>query len=302
MKEEFFESLYQDILHFHDEGKVASYIPELKKVNPNKYGVSFQTVDGKNTTIFDGNEKFSIQSISKVFTLTMVYKELGGDLWERMGVEPSGTAFNSLVQLEYENGIPRNPFINAGAIVLADLMLDMYENPKQELLNFVSRLVGSEIEYDLNVAQSEKATGFKNYALANLIKSYGNLHNSVEKVLDLYFHQCSIKMTCEELAKAFLLYANHGIIPHCKERILSISQTKRINSIMQMCGFYDEAGEFTFRVGLPGKSGVGGGIVAVYPSKFSIAVWSPRLNDHGNSVMGLKTLEAFTDKTNWSIF
>ncbi|APD07254.1 glutaminase [Flavobacteriaceae bacterium UJ101] len=302
MEKEFFKSLYQDILHFHDEGKVASYIPELKKVNANKYGVSFQPVEGKSTTIFDGNEKFSIQSISKVFTLTMVYKELGADLWKRMGVEPSGTAFNSLVQLEYENGIPRNPFINAGAIVLADLMLDIYEDPKQELLEFVSKLVGRTIQYDLDVAQSEKATGFKNYALANLIKSYGNLHNPVDKVLDLYFHQCSIEMTCEELAKAFLLYANHGTIPHCEERILSISQTKRINSVMQMCGFYDEAGEFTFRVGLPGKSGVGGGIVAVYPSKFSIAVWSPRLNDHGNSVMGLKTLEAFTDKTGWSIF
>ena len=211
-------------------------------------------------------------------------------------------AFNSLVQLEYENGIPRNPFINAGAIVLADIMLDIYENPKEELLKFVSKLIGKEVFYDLDVARSEQATGFTNYALANLIKSYGNLNNSVDDVLDLYFHQCSIEMTCEDLAKSFLVYANHGIIPHNKERILSISQIKRINSVMQMCGFYDEAGEFTFRVGLPGKSGVGGGIVAVHPGKFSIAAWSPRLNDHGNSVMGLKTLETFTDKTGWSIF
>ncbi len=302
MDKAFFEELYQEILHFHDKGEVAEYIPRLAKVNSNMYGISYQTVEGKTTTLFDGNEKFSIQSISKVFTLTMVYKKIGGDLWKRMGVEPSGTAFNSMVQLEYENGIPRNPFINAGAIVLADLMLDLYENPKQDLLDFVSFLAGINIRYNAEVVRSEKATGFRNFALANLIKSYGNLNHSVDEVLDLYFHQCSIEMTCVELAKAFLLYANHGVVPYAGKSVLSISQTKRVNSIMQACGFYDEAGEFTYRVGLPGKSGVGGGIVAVYPGKFSIAVWSPCLNEHGNSIMGLKTLESFTDKTGWSIF
>lgn len=302
MERAFFEELYQQILHFQDQGNVAEYIPQLAEVNANAYGVSYQTLDGIETTLFDGNKKFSIQSISKVFTLTMVYKELGGALWKRMGVEPSGTAFNSLVQLEYENGIPRNPFINAGAIVLADVMLEIYKNPKQEMLDFVSLLSGTNIRYNTEIVRSEETTGFKNYALANLIKSYGNLNHSVEEVLDLYFHQCAIEMSCAELAKSFLLYANHGVVPYAKKRILSISQTKRVNSIMQTCGFYDEAGEFTYRVGLPGKSGVGGGIVAVYPGKFSIAVWSPRLNEHGNSVMGLKTLESFTDQTGWSIF
>ncbi len=302
MERDFFELLYKDIVHFQDEGKIADYIPELKKVNPDQFGLSYQTLDNENYVLFDSNVNFSIQSISKVFTLTMVYKEIGADLWERMGVEPSGTSFNSLVQLEHEHGIPRNPFINAGAIVLADIMLDVFDDPKRELLDFVSKLVGKQINFDLDVAKSEQLTGYKNYALANLIKSYGNLNNPVEDVLDLYFNQCSIEMTCEELAKSFLLYANHGRIPYLDEQILSIIQIKRINSIMQSCGFYDEAGEFSFRVGIPGKSGVGGGIVAVYPGKFSLAVWSPRLNDRGNSVMGLKALEEFTDRTGLSIF
>ncbi|HTF81091.1 MAG TPA: glutaminase A, partial [Cytophagales bacterium] len=208
-----------------------------------------------------------------------------------------------LIQLELENGIPRNPFINAGALVIADMLLSHLKSPKNEYLAFVQKLAGTNtVNYNFSVADSEKQHGYRNAALTNFMKSYGNISNDVEEVLDFYFHACSIEMSCAELSQAFLLYANHGIIPHSSEKILEKSQTKRMNALMQTCGFYDEAGEFSFKVGLPGKSGVGGGIAAVFPRVYAITVWSPKLNKKGNSVLGLKTLEQLTTLSGLSIF
>jgi glutaminase len=292
-----------EILPFRGEGKVADYIPELANISPDKYGVCIYCLDGKMYKIGDSDEKFSIQSISKVFSLSLAFSILDDEIWKRVEVEPSGNPFNSLLQLEYEKGIPRNPFINAGAIVVADILVSQLAHPKQNFLEFVRKIAGNPfIDYNPKVAHSERDWGFRNRSLANFLKSFGNLHNDVEQVLDFYFYQCSIEMTCEELAKAFLIYANHGDLPDTAEVILSTSQIKRINALMQTCGFYDEAGEFTFKVGLPGKSGVGGGMVAIYPQRYSIAVWSPKLNEKGNSVLGLRTLESFTSKTGASIF
>jgi glutaminase len=220
-----------------------------------------------------------------------------------VGVEPSGSAFNSLVQLEYEKGIPRNPLINAGAIVVCDVLMEYLKAPKRDLLAFVREVSGCpDIDYNPTVAQSEKRTGFGNYALANLMKGFGNIRHDVDAVLDLYFHLCSIEMSCRELARTFLFLAADGTNPGVREPVVSPLRAKRINAIMQMCGFYDEAGEFAFRAGLPGKSGVGGGIVAVYPGRYSVAVWSPRLNAKGNSCKGMKVLEALTTRTKESIF
>ena len=286
-----------------DCGKVATYIPELGKVDPKKLGIHLTTVEKHHYSFGDSNEKFSIQSIAKVLSLTLALKIMGNDVWDRVGVEPSGTAFNSLVQLEYERGIPRNPFINAGAIVICDILVSCLDNPKVELLEFIRKSSGiREIDYCLKIAESEKVTGFRNYALTHLMKDFGNIHNDVEPVLDLYFHLCSIKMTCKELAQAFLFLASYGVNPITNETVISPGRTKRINSIMLMCGFYDEAGEFAFRAGLPGKSGVGGGIVAIHPGKYCIAVWSPKLNTNGNSYKGMRVLEAITTKTESSIF
>lgn len=286
-----------------DDGIVASYIPELGNISPNKFGIHFFSLKGEHYGIGDYLEKFSIQSIAKVISLSLAFNLEGDNLWKRVGVEPSGNSFNSLVQLEYEKGIPRNPLINAGAIVICDVLTSRLENPKQDFINFVRKIaVNSSINYNPKIASSEKKHGYRNAALINLMKSFGNIENEIETVLDLYFTICSIEMTCEELSKTFLLFANNGTIPETKEKIMSVSNSKRINAVMQTCGFYDEAGEFSFKVGLPGKSGVGGGIVAIHPHKYSVAVWSPRLNKKGNSFKGIKSLELLTTKTASSIF
>jgi glutaminase len=284
------------------EGKVADYIPALAKVSPEHFGMCLSDVDGGVYALKDADVRFSIQSISKVFALAMCLAVKGEALWKRVGKEPSGTAFNSLVQLEVEHGIPRNPFINAGALVLADVLLTSFENPEEEYLAFVRELCGCDtVDYNDEVAQSERETGFLNAAIANLLKYHRNIECDVERVLRFYFQMCSVEMSCRELAQAFLAFTNHSAFEYAGYK-LSKSRIKRLNAVMQTCGFYDEAGEFSYLVGLPGKSGVGGGIIAVYSHRYSVAVWSPRLNSKGNSVMGMKALELLTTYTEESIF
>lgn len=296
-------SIYESLLKEENIGKLPTYIPELASVSPEKFGVAMVDMQGKHIGIGNYKEKFSIQSIVKVLSMAMAYRELGNQLWERVDVEPSGTSFNSLVQLESDNGIPRNPLINAGAIVVCDILLSLLKDPETEFLSFIRDLANSsEIDYSETIAQSEKSVGYRNFALCYYIKSLGNIKNDPEKVLDFYFKICSIEMTCEELAYVFSFLANDGITLHSQKEILTQSRTKRVNAIMQTCGFYDESGEFAFRVGLPGKSGVGGGIVAVMPHHYSIAVWSPLLNEKGNSCRGMKFLEEFTTQTSVSVF
>jgi glutaminase len=291
-----------EIKPFANLGNISTSIPELAKINPNKFAMHLFTVDKNDFSIGDNNEKLSIQSISKVLTLTQAFVILGEDIWFRVGVEPSGNPFNSLVQLEYEKGKPRNPFINAGAIVIADILLSHLKNPKMDFLNFVRKLSNNDtINYNQKVAQSEKENGFRNAALANMLKSFGNLKNDVNEVLDFYFHQCSLEMSCKELAHCFYIFANEGKTISDLQ-ILNHSQIKRLNALMLTCGFYDESGEFSYKVGLPGKSGIGGGIIAIHPKKFSVATWGPKLNEKGNSVLGMKALEILTTETKLSIF
>lgn len=297
------EKIYETIQPFAKEGKQADYIPALARVNPDQFGMCLHSLSGEIYSIKQADTRFSIQSISKVFALAMCLSLKGDELWKRVGKEPSGTAFNSLVQLEFEKGIPRNPFINAGAIVLADILLTHLEYPEDAFLNFVRAISGDEtLEYNDEVAASEREHGYLNAAIANLLKYHGTIEGDIEKVLHLYFRMCSVEMSCQELSRAFLAFANHHKKFDYAGTTLTSSQVKRINAIMQTCGFYDEAGEFSFLVGLPGKSGVGGGIVAVYPLRYSVAVWSPRLNKKGNSVMGIKALELLTTETKESIF
>ncbi len=286
-----------------NHGNVAGYIPELSRVNPDKFGVHLTTVQKHHHFFGDSDERFSIQSIAKVLSLTMAYNLMGESLWSRVGVEPAGTSFNSLIQLENDRGIPRNPLLNAGAMVICDVLFTLLKDPQQEFLQMLRNLSGNPtLNFCSRIAQSEKATGYKNAALINLMKSFSNIKNDIQTVLDFYFNLCSVEMTCQELARTFLFLANNGIDPYSDNRILSSSKSKRVNAIMQLCGFYDEAGEFSFKVGLPGKSGVGGGIVAVHPGKYSIAVWSPRLNQKGNSYKGMAFLEKLTTLTRSSIF
>tara|TARA_R110002074_G_scaffold151605_3_gene305313 strand:+ start:11050 stop:11964 length:915 start_codon:yes stop_codon:yes gene_type:complete len=296
------EAVHKELKSKTNKGLVASYIPELSNINPQNFGIFVKHINGKSYAVGDWNVPFSIQSISKAISLALVLPIYKNSIWERIDVEPSGNPFNHLSLLELENGIPRNPFINAGAIVIADMLVTHFDNPKQVFLDYVRDLANDQtIDFNYNVAKSERLTGFGNYAAANLLKSFNNLENDVDDVLDLYFHQCSVEMTCEQLSNAFFMFANNGKCLQQKERLTS-SQAKRINAIMLTCGFYDEAGEFAFEVGLPGKSGVGGGIIALLPNHFTIATWSPGLNEKGNSLIGMKALELFTTKTKRSIF
>jgi glutaminase len=284
-------------------GRVADYIPALASIRPDQFGMAVHRIDDDVFQVGDADVRFSVQSISKVFTLTMALQFEGDNLWNRLGREPSGNAFNSLVQLEYENGIPRNPFINAGALVLADVVLSHTSDAKGAILEFVRKLCGNvNVDYDPVVARSEREWGDRNAALAHFLKSFGNLNNPVDAVLDTYVHHCSLSMTCVDLARAFRYLAHGGCNPNTGERLMTASQTKRTNALMLTCGVYDAAGDFAYRVGLPGKSGVGGGIVAIMPGQWSTAVWSPGLNEQGNSQAGTLALELLTTKTGISIF
>lgn len=296
------EDIYQEIQPYAHEGSQADYIPALAKVDPDQFGIALRTVQGESYSFQKSETRFSIQSISKVFAVAMALSLKGESLWKIVGKEPSGTAFNSLVQLEVEKGKPRNPFINAGAIVVADMLMSELEDPETDFLNFVRDLSGSEdVVYNMEVAESERSKGYLNAAIANMLKYHGTIHNDIEDVLMFYFKMCSVEMSCSELANAFLAFTNFKPFDHAGFK-LTQSQIKRLNAVMQTCGFYDEAGEFSYLVGLPGKSGVGGGIVAVHPMHYSVAVWSPRLNSKGNSVLGMKALELLTTYTQESIF
>jgi len=295
--------IYQKVKKEENIGKVANYIPELSKVDANQFGVCLKTIEREEYGVGDWQTKFSIQSISKVLSLSLAYERLGDCIWERVGVEPSGNPFNSLTQLEADNGIPRNPLINAGALVICDLLISHTPDAKKAFLNFIRQICSnSDINYSESIAISEKSVGYRNIALCNYIKSFGNIKNDPNEVLDFYFYMCSIEMTCQELTRTFMYLVNDNFRTPTNERVLNMSQAKRINAIMQTCGFYDESGEFSFKVGLPGKSGVGGGILAFHPDEYCIAVWSPKLNEKGNSYRGMKFLETFTTHTKSSIF
>jgi glutaminase len=290
----------QPLLHC---GKVASYIPELSRVSPQRFGMAVYGLDGSIFTVGDAQEKFSLQSITKLFALALAFAREGDDIWKRVGREPSGSRFNSLVQLEYERGIPRNPFINAGALVITDILATRFAQPDIALLQFMRTLASEPaLDFDLDVAMSERQTAHRNNAIAYLMKDFGNLHNPVETVIDTYCRQCSVTMNCIELAKAGSFLAMHGTVPWSGTQILDPSSAKRLNALMLTCGTYDAAGDFAYRVGLPAKSGVGGGILALVPGDVSVAVWSPGLDATGNSLAGTYALERFTTLTARSIF
>lgn len=301
--QELLDDIASQVQILYGMGRVASYIPELATVNPKQFSMSIVGVDGSEYSTGDVNVPFSIQSISKVYVLTMAMKILGDSLWDRVGREPSGNRFNSLVQLESEEGKPRNPFINAGALVTTDAIISVSDDPYQKILDFVREISGNPtIQYNTKVARNELAHSERNSALAFFMKSFNNIVSDPMKVLDVYCHHCSLEMTTLDLARSFLFLASGGVTPSTGARILEPMQAKRINSLMLTCGLYDNCGDFAYRVGLPAKSGVGGGIVAVLPGKFAISVWSPELNPNGNSLIGTRALELFTTQTGLSIF
>ncbi|KHL02032.1 glutaminase [Sinomonas humi] len=302
------QALLDDLVETHRPaspvGRLPDSIPHLADVDPHAFGIAVASVDGTIASAGDAETPFSIQSISKLFSLALA---LGKDpqerLWERVLREPSGTAFNSLVQLEAEAGIPRNPFINAGALVVTDFLVELLGDAAGSVVGFLRDLSGSSrLAVDENAAQAELTKSSRNRALANFLAGFGNLHNPVESVLEHYVRHCSITMSCRELARAGLFLANGGEGRPGGASVLPAAQTKRINSVLLTCGMYDAAGEFAYRVGLPGKSGVGGGILAVVPGRYTVCVWSPGLDAKGNSVAGTAALAELTARTGWSIF
>jgi len=284
-----------------DRGKVADYIPELATVDPNQFGICVATAAGECFSAGDADIPFSIQSVSKIFALALALGRVGDGLWRRVGREPSGLSFDSILLLEREEGIPRNPFINAGALVTTDTYLTR-SSPREALgalLRFV-RAACDEDDIHINekVAQSEIATGHRNFSLAHYLASCSNLTNTVDHVLGTYCHQCGIEMTVRQLALAGRFLIDASAMP----RLVSADRRRRIAALMMTCGHYDGSGDFAFRVGLPGKSGVGGGILVIAPGKASIAVWSPGLNRYGNSKLGTEAMETFAKRTGWSVF
>ena len=297
------DTICDEVQPLLSRGKVASYIPQLSKVSPQHFGMAVYCLDGRTFTTGDAHKKFSLQSITKLFALALAFSREGDTIWSRVGREPSGNPFNSLVQLEYERGIPRNPFINAGALVITDILALRFVQADIALLQFIRMLSGEpNLDFDKTVAQSERQTAHRNNAIAHLMKDFGNLHNPVETVIDSYCRQCSITANCVELARAASFLAQHGSIPWNGTKILDASSSKRLSALMLTCGTYDAAGDFAYRVGLPAKSGVGGGIVALVPGELAVAVWSPGLDATGNSLAGTMALERFTTLTTRSIF
>lgn len=299
-----------DIVRSHrprsEAGSVPAAIPHLSSPPFDRFGIAVATTSGDVFSAGDADLPFSIQSISKVFTLAMALSaDDPGALWSRVLREPSGTSFNSLVQLEVEHGIPRNPFINSGALVVTDHLMERFPDSAGHVLQFLRDQVGQhsgrqEPFIDEVAAKNELANSSRNLALAHFLTNFGNLHRPAEAVVENYVRQCSIMMSCVEMAKAglFLARGGHG----ANGPIVSRSEAKRIGSIMLTCGMYDAAGEFAYRVGLPGKSGVGGGILVIVPGECAICVWSPRLDSKGNSLAGSAALADLSDRTGWSVF
>ena len=298
-------TVLHDMQPHRGRGRVANYIPALARVDPHHFGLAIATCDGEIAAAGDADVAFSVQSISKVFTLTMALEKLGSDLWKRVGREPSGSAFNSIVQLERERGVPRNPLINAGALVVADALLDTGDPAAtiDRIVAFVRRAADDPgVGIDPEVAASEADTGYRNASLANFLRAEGNLTCPVADVLRVYFNQCSLSMTCRQLARSALYLAAGGVDPLTGAKITAPMRARRINSLMMTSGHYDASGDFAFRVGLPGKSGVGGGILAVAPGRAAVAVWSPGLNPQGSSLVGVLALQRLASLTGWSVF
>ncbi len=299
------DDIAAEMAEITERGVVADYIPDLACISPDRFGIAIAGADGAQYCAGDAGMPFSIQSISKVFNLTMALNAVGDDLWHRVGREASGSAFNSIVQLETECGIPRNPFINAGAIVMCDALLSCCETDEliPDFLMLLRELADDDaIAVDDNVAQGEMETGFRNRALANYMRGFDNVLHPIDETLGVYFQQCSVAMNCLQLARAGRFLMMGGLNPDDGAPIVSDERARRILALMMTCGHYDGSGEFAYRVGLPGKSGVGGGILAIAPGIASIAVWSPGLNERGNSQVGSFALERLVQRTGWSVF
>lgn len=299
------DDIVEEMFAIPEWGEASDFLPELAKVDVHQFGLAVLTCDGEMVAGGDADRPFTLQSISKVFSLTLALERFGDDVWQRVGREPSGDPYNSIVDLERHQGCPRNPFINPGALVIIDMLLEHRRGdglPDFVRDRIVELLGGEEVSLDDEVLRSEESASFTNRALANLAKSFGNLHHAVDDVMEVYVRQCAIALSCRQLARA----GRHLLVDRAdadsQADSEAVRRARRVASLMMTCGQYDGSGDFAFRVGLPAKSGVSGGILAIVPNIASIAVWSPGLDENGNSLLGTLALERLSEEMDWSVF
>lgn len=299
----FLEKLHHTYAAIAD-GQVASYIPELSKANPDWFGISIVTTDGQGFNVGDTDQKLTIQSMSKVFSYGLALEDHGREvLLDKVGVEPTGDPFNSMIRLDEGSHRPYNPMINAGAIATTSLLKG--DGPTERLtrlLTMFERYIGHEVFIDVPTFISERATGHRNRAMAHLMLNFGMIDKDIDAALDLYFQQCAIMVNCCDLATMAATLANHGKNPVTQVQAVNEDYVRDLLSIMYTCGMYNRAGEWAYRVGVPAKSGVSGGILAVIPGKAGIATFSPPIDANGNSVRGLHVFEALSKQYNLHMF
>lgn len=302
-----FQSFLKDLYDKYrslDEGQVATYIPELAKVNPDLFSICVMTVDGRVFQVGDYNHLFTIQSISKVFVHGLALEDHGRDyLLTRVGVEPTGDAFNSII-LDERSKRPYNPMVNAGAIATTSLIKGAGPTERlNRLLDMFRRYIGRhDIFIDISVFMSERTTGHRNRAMAHLMHHFGMIDEKFDEAIDLYFQQCSLMVTCQDLAVMAATLANNGVNPITGEQAVNSASIRDILSVMYTCGMYNFAGEWAYTVGLPAKSGVSGGIIVVVPNQIGIGVFSPLLDERGNSVRGVKVCEELSRQLGLHMF
>jgi glutaminase len=305
-----YQSLVDDVLAdvsaYKGQGKVASYIPALAEADPNKLGLALVLEDGSSFVAGDADEAFSIQSISYVFALCLALHHVKASLWNHVGREAAGSPVNSLIQLEMEKGHPRNPMTSAGALVVCDQLIATAGGADAavgELVGFLRERCGDDkVTIDERIAMSESRAGAFNRSLAHFISAFGNLKTPVDELLSAYYRICSVAMSCRQLARASLFLAFDGVDPRTGDAVTIASRSRRINALMLTCGHYDNSGDFAFRVGLPGKSAMSGGLLAIIPGTGAACAWSPGLNAAGTSLAGAMALERLAERTGWSVF
>jgi glutaminase len=284
------------------EGGVADYIPALADMDPDTFALAVCELDGTEHAVGDADVGFPIQSLSKVFALTLALQRVGEEVFERVGKEPSGDPFNSLVQLEHEHGVPRNPMINAGALVVCDVLLETCDDPQAAMVELMSDLTGEQIGHDQAVLDAEGTTGHRNTSMAYLMSAFGNLRTDVDDVMAVYLHQCAVEMTARQVARAVRFLADNGVDPRTGRQVVSEPLARRINAIMLTAGTYDSAGQFAYEVGFPCKSGVAGAIMGDVPHRFGVCAWSPPLDASGNSRAGRHALHLLAERLGVSVF
>src|SRR5882762_2471096 len=288
---DYLEQLHSEFSR-NSDGKVATYIPELAKADPNWFGICLVTMNGAVYEIGDSRQQFTIQSISKPFVYGLALEDHGrAHVLTRVGMEPTGDAFNS-ISLDPETGRPRNPMINAGAIATAGLVLGKTAPVRlKRVLDMLGAYAGSELALDQAVYRSESETGHRNRAIGHMLRNFNMLTEDPNPVVELYFQQCSISVTCRELGIMAATLANRGVNPVTGKQAIRGEYVESVLSVMGSCGMYDFAGEWIYKIGMPAKSGVTGGIIAVLPGQLGIGVFSPPLDSRGNSVRGIRVCE-----------